>query len=177
MADSGYIRVSNGKKAYPLAPHKTEFDIEVIAHALGMLCRFGGHTEFFYSVAEHSVLVSRHVPAEFALWGLLHDASEAFLGDVVRPLKHSGNLQAYIYAEAAMQMAIARKFGLVWPMPPEVKQADNNMLITEMSKLIKGENLNAPYWKGYTVLEQPLGCLPPRDARMFFLDRFKELTA
>src|SRR4051812_16341267 len=68
-------------------PRNHNYDIKAIAHALSNLCRYTGHSKRFYSVAEHCVLVSRLVDPRFAFEGLMHDASEAFCGDVASPLK------------------------------------------------------------------------------------------
>ncbi|NBV87921.1 MAG: metal-dependent phosphohydrolase [Betaproteobacteria bacterium] len=105
-----------------------------IAHALSLVNRFTGHTVVPYTVAQHSVVVSRLCPPEHALWGLLHDASEAYLGDVARPLKHL--LREYRELEAHVQREIARRFGLQWPMPECVHEADMRALLAEKEWLL-----------------------------------------
>lgn len=105
-----------------------------IAHALSMINRFTGHTTVPYSVAQHSVVVSQICDQEIALWGLLHDASEAYLGDVARPLKQI--LPDYRALERHVQLQIARKFGLSWPMPEAVHDADARALLYEKDWLL-----------------------------------------
>jgi len=84
---NAWIQTISGRK-FPLAePDPNQIDIEDIAHALSMLCRFNGHCTQFYSVAEHSMHVSHEISNDLALAGLLHDAAEAYLGDVPSPLK------------------------------------------------------------------------------------------
>ena len=83
----GWVQTVTGKAFYPLKPDPSLISIEDIAWALSMQCRFAGHVLHFYSVAEHCVYISNSVPMEDALWGLLHDATEAYLTDVPRPLK------------------------------------------------------------------------------------------
>ena len=85
-----WIQTYTGRKFHPLRPRVAEVDVRDIAHALSLKCRFGGHCRVFYSVAEHSVRVSRVLEAkgrELAVWGLMHDAGEAYLPDVGRPVK------------------------------------------------------------------------------------------
>jgi hypothetical protein len=94
-------------------------------------CRFGGHASKLYSVAEHSVHVSQLCQAEHALWGLLHDASEAYLIDLPRPLKLLPEFAAYREAERRLQRAVAVRFGLPPDQPASVTEADDTMLWIE----------------------------------------------
>jgi len=85
--DDEWIQTYTGKKFWAFDAAIADICIEDIAHALAMRCRFGCHCKEFYSVAQHSVIVSHHLPPELKLWGLLHDATEAYLPDVPRPQK------------------------------------------------------------------------------------------
>jgi len=112
-----WVMTASGRRFWPLAPRAADVHLEDIAHALAAIARFGGHTRVPYSVAQHSVLVSRELAAaspvpEVALIGLLHDAAEAYLGDVPRPLKHSPTYEAYREAERRLQGVIYRAFSL-----------------------------------------------------------------
>ena len=109
-----------------------------IAHALSLINRYTGHTLYPYTVAQHSVIVSRLCSPENALWGLMHDASEAYLGDVASPLKHM--LPQYRTLEQHVQQQIAKRFGLVWPMPAEVHDADTRVLLAEKAWLMSVEH-------------------------------------
>src|ERR1035441_1601867 len=103
MAFHGSITTFSGVRFWPLIPNPADIRIEDIAHALSNQCRFGGHTREFYSVAEHSVRVSQLCTPENALWGLLHDASEAYLSDVTAPITELPQLEAYRAAERSLQ--------------------------------------------------------------------------
>jgi hypothetical protein len=117
---------------FPLDPRVEEIHLEDIAHSLSNQCRFAGHCKSFYSVAQHSVLVSRRVPVEHARWGLLHDAAEAYLVDLPRPIKRCSAMgDLYREIEARLMRAICERFGLPFGEPPEVKAIDNAMLMTE----------------------------------------------
>jgi 5'-deoxynucleotidase YfbR-like HD superfamily hydrolase len=129
ITDTSWIQTYTGKPFWPLEPELGEIDIVDIAHALSMQCRYSGHTKRFYSVAEHSVHISNSVSPENALWGLLHDASEAYLVDIPRPLKPY--LPQYKEAETRCMMAIAKRVGLSWPEPAEVKEMDTRILFNE----------------------------------------------
>jgi 5'-deoxynucleotidase YfbR-like HD superfamily hydrolase len=122
----------------PADPVATHIQIEDIAHALARICRYGGHLETTYTVAEHSMNVAAQLyrttgDFEYAQAGLFHDAAEAYLGDVIRPVKDV--LPGYHELEERMMTAIRARFRLtddvkVWKL---VKQADEEILPWEMA--------------------------------------------
>ena len=124
----------SGRTFWPLDPRPEEIAIEDIAHSLAHQCRYAGHTRAFYSVAQHSVLVAQNLPPELRLWGLLHDASEAYLVDLPRPVKRF--ITGYAEAEDRLMRCIADRFGLCWPCPPQVKRVDAAILTDEMQQLM-----------------------------------------
>lgn len=169
-----WLQTYQGKAFSLTHPKASDVNIQDIAHALAHTCRFGGHCSRFYSVAEHSVLVSLVVPPEDALAGLMHDATEAYVVDVPRPLKLL--LSDYAEIEARVAVVIAQKFGL-GDMPPSVKLADNTVLLAERDALM----LPPPYPWGWDVGLTPANVnirgLLPGAAASLFLNRFVELTA
>ena len=133
-----WIQTYTGKKFYPLDPRPEEICIEDIAHSLSLQCRFAGHCRFFYSVGQHSLLVSRSVSTENAMWGLLHDAAEAYLVDLPRPIKKYSELgRIYMQVETKLEEVIARRFGLPLDIPSEVKYADQRAVMTEKRDLMR----------------------------------------
>lgn len=124
-----------GKKFHPFDPHPEEICLEDIAHHLALQCRYNGACRAFYSVAQHSILVANLVAPEHKQWGLLHDAAEAYIGDMVRPLKLG--LPIYKEVERKIEAVIAEVFGLPPEMPPAVKVADNIMLYAERRDLLE----------------------------------------
>jgi uncharacterized protein len=137
---SDWIQTYTGKKFFPLDPNIEDICIEDIAHSLSMQCRFNGHSKEFYSVAQHCVVMARlwfPEEPELKLYALLHDASEAYLSDIPRPLKHLPQFNFYRDAETTLQALIYIKYGLIPVEPERIKRADNEILGEEaMSPLI-----------------------------------------
>jgi hypothetical protein len=164
-----------GLQFWPLDPRAAEICIEDIAHALSLLCRFGGHCRSFYSVAQHSVLVSWHCDEPDALWGLLHDASEAYLMDLPRPIKHSAGLERYREAEQLVMQAACDHFGLPTSMPESVERADESLLATEARDLMPAASV-ARWTLSEHPLVGPIEPWSPERAEKKFLDRFHKLV-
>lgn len=151
----------------------TEADVRLpdIAHALSCINRYTGHTITPYSVAQHSVMVSKLCEPQDELWGLLHDASEAYLGDVARPLKTL--LPDYVELEHHVQKTIGKHFGLSWPMPVSVKVADNRALIAEKRALMSVEH---DWGIEADPVMVPINPYCWQQARQMFENRFKEIV-
>lgn len=156
----GEIKTFSGLYVKPMAMTADMFSIVDIAHALARICRYGGHCAGFLSVAEHSIIVSRKVPAEFALDGLLHDRMEAYLGDVCRPLKRLPEMQFYRDAEENGERVSAMVFGVQHPMPPQVKEADHQAFM----------------WEVEIARDDPKLRMRPEEAERKFLARYEQLT-
>ncbi len=171
MSRDSWIQTYTGRAFDVFDPRPEFIEIVDIAHSLSQQCRFTGHTKCFYSVAQHSIHVSRMVPEEFLLWALLHDASEAYLVDVPRPLKKE--LTNYREIEDKVMQAVAERFGLVWPMPFAVMVADNRALATEKRDLLNECRLP------WSIADPPdperIKPMRPRTAEQKFLDRFDEI--
>lgn len=169
------ISTASGRFFDLLKPEEYEYDINEIATALSNLCRYTGHVNRFYSVAEHSVLVSHLVPDKLALTGLLHDASEAFVGDVSSPLKRL--MPEYRKIEDRIQESIARYYGLTYPFPHEVHEADKRMYWNERQS-VADNNIRDQLWhQGLRAARKVNAAgMAPHMARRMFLSRFKELT-
>jgi uncharacterized protein len=170
-----WIQTHSRKKFFPLTPRPEDVCIEDIAHALSNLCRFTGHTREFYSVAQHSVLVSEVCPFEHALHGLLHDGSEAYISDLARPVKYSDLMTPYRNAEKHLQRIVYEAFYLDPEEPASVKRADDRLVVTERRDLL-GEPIE-PWITTAAPLPDRIIAWSPKTAKRIFLDRYRLLDA
>lgn len=149
--DDAWIMTYTGRRFWPLAPRAEDVDIRDIAHALALKCRYGGHSSRFYSVAQHSVLVSHYVPTKHAMAGLLHDAAEAYLADIPRPVKCDvpgwKELEAKVMDVIADKLKLPEhpmaKYSMYYIEPREVKAIDTAILWPEMKALMGPASLDA----------------------------------
>jgi hypothetical protein len=154
------------------SPQSSPFTIDDIAHGLANICRYSGQCNRFYSVAEHSLLVSE-TAVGFELEALMHDAAEAFLGDITRPLKQM--LPDYKQIEGKVERAIFSRFHIQTPLPRQVKQADLRVLAAEQRQIMPP---GTDGWlRGQDVVPAPIVVrhLPPEEAKLAWLERFEAL--
>lgn len=166
-----WVTTYTGKKFHFLDPQPDEVDIVDIAHSLSITTRFGGQCREFYSVAEHSIRVAEIVPQEYKLLALLHDASEAYLPDLPRPIK--AEIPRFKAIETTILAAILSKFiPNSWAgKGTTIKEADNILLATEARDLMA----NMDDWAS---LPEPLKetiypYVSPKTAEHNFLLRFE----
>jgi 5'-deoxynucleotidase YfbR-like HD superfamily hydrolase len=179
---SAHIPTSTGRMVDIIHPDPAAVDIRDIAHSLARLCRWGGHVlkgerypYSIFSVAQHSLVVSDRVPSELAMVGLLHDATEAYLGDVIAPLKKL--VPSYLALEYEWALAIGERFGLgrqLADIPGEVAEADARSRATERRDLIA---LGAKFTPVPAAEPYPfrLDMIAPEHAEDAFLARFDRL--
>ncbi len=175
-----FMETYTGLVIDPLEIPIIDVRIEDIAHALSLQCRYNGHCKEFYSIAQHSILVAGHIDccSRTQLFGLLHDAAEAYLGDMIRPLKKE--FPQYEFCEKSLQKRIY--FGLCrGHFPTAIEQAtigltDRRMLITEAQFLMpsKGKDWQIQM-KPYPYKSNEFICWSPAEAEDAFLNIFKTL--
>jgi uncharacterized protein len=195
--NDNFIRTFTGRKFWPLDPRPHEIDVRDIAHSLSLQCRWTGHTDGFYSVAEHSIRVSleaqrmafklstsrtpsviSHV-REIALWGLLHDAPEAYIADLARPVKHFTAFgEIYKPIERRLMDAVIERFQLIPHAPSIVKDADAVLLNSEGHDLMGVEEHDAEEWHvDGPRLAETIEPMDPQFAEYEFIRRFEALMA
>lgn len=168
-----WIYTNSGKHFNLINPYPGQICIDDIACGLSNICRFTGQLNEFYSVAQHSVLASHIVLPEFAFEALMHDAQEAYLGDVSSPLK--GLLPDYRRIERVVEIMIRTNYGLPVVMSSVVKHADLILLATERRDFDMDDGTPWPIIEGIEPLASVIIPLTPRQAMVQFLNRFYEL--
>lgn len=179
-----------GHRFYPMSPRSQDVDLLDIAHSLAMQCRYNGHVDRFYSVAEHCCLMAdQFTDPDLARWALLHDATEAYVGDMIRPLKL--NMSAYRAVEDEVMRTIAMRFGLhheidwrstpvsrpdLSQMPKVVKEVDTRILLTERNALMSNYK-ESGHWamEGLGPLDTTIYAWSPEDAQSQYLKRAEVL--
>jgi hypothetical protein len=171
-----WMQTYSGRQFYPLAADPEDISGDDIAHSLSLICRYGGHIDRFYSVAEHCVLMSYYVAEEYALWALLHDATEAYVGDMVRPLKRQ--IPQYVEIEDRLMRVIVDAYNLAtYEMPAAVKDADNRILLDERAVLFVKPPAGRWAVDGLEPLGVHISGWAPEMAEVAYAARLAELTA
>ena len=174
-----FIETYSGVRFNFSEPNPDDIRIVDIAHALSNLCRYNGHCCYFYSVAEHSILMTSAFAAKYpdnvtvARAMLLHDAAEAYLCDIPRPIKYT--LPDYRAAEAKLDAVIARKFELPMPHPAIVKEFDSRIIVDERRQVM---SKSGHKWgiDSFEPLDVTIRFLPPLIAEQKFLQWYKALS-
>jgi len=181
-----WLYTYTGRQFYPIDPRPEDVDLVDIAQALSQLCRFTGHTKRFYSVAEHCCHIHDAAPEEYRAWGLMHDAAEAYVNDMSRPLKRGCGQVGEIYREVeyGIMCAIAEKFRLEIfgdrefdAAPANVQFLDDRMLVTEADQvfLLPAHWTKSRPWVNTPRLPVEIGFWDPSTARSCFMKRAEEL--
>ena len=174
-----YLTTKTGSRIDLIDFDDNVYSIIDIADSLAKQWRWNGAIDRFYSVAEHCVHVSRNVPDELALDALMHDAAEAYICDLPRPIKRV--VPGYCVLEDALMQSIAKQFGFNFNTAHDgpVKEVDNKLLVTEHRQLRRGSSLD---WENFTIngvkiegYDWPLPCWTTPIARMQFINRFNHI--
>lgn len=169
-----WISTFSGGRWYPLDPRVDEVRIIDIAHSLSMLCRYNGHCQYFYSVAEHCYLLSYAVPDPYKLEALMHDGSEAYTSDIPRPFKYSESMSLFREIEDKNASAVYEFAGLSYPESSVVKEYDKRIVRNEGEALL-------PHCDWFNGLERipdiEIKCYDPRQMERLYLARYYELRS
>lgn len=175
----GWMGTSTGRKFWPLSPRAEDVDVRDVVRGLAMTCRYAGQVKRFYSVAEHCFLVSLHVPPQYAKLALFHDCAEAYIGDMIRPLKHQRAMKPFRDAEAEIEKAVFAALGLEMTREAHaaIKEIDNRILVDEITQLSAAPHFyfETPLLKGVVPLGEELRCMTPASAELWFRRRYQEL--
>ncbi|WP_051504140.1 hypothetical protein [Sphingomonas jaspsi] len=160
-------------------PHLSDVAVQDIAEGLGKICRFAGQCRHFYSVAQHAVNASYIVAEGFEFDALMHDTAEAFTNDIPRPMK--SKIPGFKELETRIEGAMSRLFNFSYPLPPEVRLVDDQMLKLEKEELLPNDHSNwaiLDYVGDVSHLKPRVDLTPwPADLATYrFLERYEELS-
>ncbi|HEY1080336.1 MAG TPA: HD family phosphohydrolase [Bdellovibrio sp.] len=173
IIEKSWVITYSGNRFNILDPNPADVKLEDIACALARQARFNGHTRFFFSVGQHSCLGAEISPTkEIALHMLFHDATEAYVGDLVSPVK--ALLPDFEIIESRIHWAISQAFGLEYPLPKVVKQIDRRLLATEVRDLIT-KDLKSWSIGDDEPFDFPVVPWPPEVTEARFLEMAKSL--
>ena len=169
-----WLQTFTGKQVFPMDMKLDDIDLVDIAHSLSRQCRYNGHSRVFYSVAEHSTLLARHamqrkLPLHIAKIMLLHDASEAYISDICRPLKKQ--LPQIKPIEQIADKLVCEKFGLIWPWPEIVHEWDQRITMDERMMLMRVH----PDWECWEPLGVKIQMWSPERAELEFFHAYNDL--
>lgn len=168
------MEIISGKPFYPLGAKESEIYIKDIAHALSNICRYNGHCNTFYSVAQHCVILSYLLKGDDKFTALMHDATEAYLGDMIRPLKLIDD--SFNKNEDNLWKVIARRFVLPNSLSETLKYEDTRICFTERRDLLNHTG-ECSWGKEMLPHEFKINTWPPKKAKRIFLRRFNELCS
>jgi 5'-deoxynucleotidase YfbR-like HD superfamily hydrolase len=165
----------SGKQIYALDPRAEDISIVDIAHGLSNICRYGGQPKEFYSVAQHSVICSWEARHDLAKKLLLHDASEAYIGDIISPLKMTEQYEIYRQIEARLMEVIYEKFNLKEDTEWEAEEIHRIDLLVRHTEMRDFGSIPEKYWKKETKLNYSIKPLNPTESKILFLKTFASL--
>jgi hypothetical protein len=166
------IMLQSGKLFDFSNPENSDISVEDIAHGLAHTCRYAGQCDGFYSVAEHSVLVSQ-IAVHSNMAALFHDSAEAFIGDLPGPLKRL--LPQYKEFENRIEKFVFERLEIAWPAPPEVKRADYCVMAAEQAVLMPAGTNEWLVSCNVSPADVEIRQLDPAHAKALFLARYAEL--
>ena len=168
-----WMQTLSGRQLDLVDPQPDMIDLVDITSGLANECRYAGQCRFFYSVAQHSVLASQIVSPEHAFEALLHDATEAYLKDLPRPVKLL--LPDYRALEAKLEAVIRARFGLPSHKSREVAEADMILLATERRDLMSSCSAEWTSIQGITPLDKKIRAVHSGQAKSLFMQRTLEI--
>lgn len=168
-----YVQHQSGNKLWLNDLDSNKYVISDVAHSLSNQCRYAGHSDIFYSVAQHSVLASQMVTSDVALETLMHDCGESVMPDIPRPVKHF--VKGVREFDDMVSASMFKFFNLTWPLDKKVVEADNRMLATEARQFMKNSNIDEWDIGDIEPYNFIITSWRPEFAKQMFLDRYSYL--